>query len=152
MKWRDVLAEWGVNKLQLKLGFLEMEFGPQDADRNAAWELYVELATRISTQPLPAGQGTDKQALASLYSLFQTTRDIMKRHGPSAKNFSRIGIAVLNRVLRPFLTLWHAEFDTGRPLDEATSKEFRRQLEGMRLDMLELARVLAVIADVEELH
>lgn len=151
MKWRDVLADWGVSKLQLKLGFLDMEFGPQDADRNAAWELYVELATRISTQPLPAEQGVDQQALASLYSLFQTTRDIMKRHGPSATSFTRIGIAVLNRVLRPFLTRWHGVFDTGIKPDLATSAEFRRQLESVRLDMLEYARVLAKIADVEDL-
>lgn len=74
MKWRDVLADWGINKLQLKLGFLDMEFGPQDADRNAAWELYVELATRISTQPLPAGLGGDSKALASHFSLFLSTR------------------------------------------------------------------------------
>ncbi len=152
MKWRDVLADWGISKLQLKLGFLDMDFGPQDADRNAAWELYVELATRISTQPLPPDQGDDKQALASLYSLFQTTRDIMKRHGPSAKNFSRIGIAVLNRVLRPFLTRWHGFGNSGKAMDVATAAEFRQQLEAVRVDMLQLARVLAFIADVEELH
>jgi len=101
MQWRDVLAEWGLTKLQLNAGFVSAEFGPQDADRNTAWELYVELATRISTQPLPADQGVDRQALASLYSLFQTTREIMKRHGPSAKSFARIGIAVLNRCFAP---------------------------------------------------
>lgn len=151
MQWRDVLADWGIAKLQLKLGFLEAEFGPQDADRKAAWELYVELATRIVTQPLPAGQGMDKQALASLHSLFQSTRETMKKHGPSANNFARIGIAVLNRVLRPFLTRWHGVIDAPTAPDAATSAEFRTQLETLRLDMLEYARVLARIADVEEL-
>jgi len=152
MKWRDVLAEWGVTKLQLKLGFLDMEFGPQDADRKAAWELYVELATRISTQPLPPGLGDDGKALASLYSLFQTTRDIMKRHGPAAIHFTRIGIAVLNRVLRPFLARWHGVINAEKSPDAITLQEFRHQLELVRLDMLEYARVLALIADVEPLH
>ena len=152
MQWRDVLAEWGVNKLQLKLGFLDMEFVPQDDDRNAAWELYVELATRISTQPLPSGLGADAKALVSLYSLFQTTRDIMKRHGPGAIHFTRIGIAVLNRVLRPFLTRWHGVINAENKPSSATQDEFRKQLELVRLDMLQYARVLAKIADVEELH
>lgn len=151
MKWRDLFADWGLNKLQLKAGFLTAEFSPQDADRNAAWELYVELATRISTQPLPGDQGVDKQAFASLYSLFQTTRDIMKRHGPAAKNFTRIGIAVLNRVLRPFLTRWHGIIDTEPPPSADTSRDFRRQLEELRVDMLGYASVLARIADVEDL-
>lgn len=152
MQWRDVLAEWGVNKLQLKLGFLDMEFVPQDADRKAAWELYVELATRISTQPLPPGLGDDGKALDSLYSLFQTTREIMKVHGPGAIHFTRIGIAVLNRVLRPFLARWHGVINAENKPSPATQDEFRKQLEQVRLDMLQYARVLARVADVEELH
>lgn len=152
MQWRDVVADWGVSKLQLKLGFLDMEFEPRDADRNAAWELYVELATRISTQPLPPGLGDDGKALGSLYTLFQTTRDIMKRHGPGAVHFTRIGIAVLNRVLRPFLTRWHGVFEEKNQPSAATRDEFRKQLELVRLDMLQYATVLAKIADVEELH
>lgn len=152
MQWRDLLAEWGVSKLQLKLGFLDMEFVPQDADRNAAWELYVELATRTSTQQLPLGLGDDGKALASLYSLFQTTREIMKKHGPGAINFTRIGIAVLNHVLRPFLTRWHGVINAENKPSSTTQDEFRKQLELMRQDMLQYARVLAKIADVEELH
>jgi hypothetical protein len=151
MKWRDLLANWGVSKLHLKAGFVEAEFAPLDDDRNASWELYVELATRISTQPLPTDAGVDKAALASLHSLFATTREIMKRRGPSAINFARIGIAVLNHVLRPFLTRWHGVFETESLRDAATSAEFRRQLEEVRLDMLEYARILAQIAEVEEL-
>jgi hypothetical protein len=152
MLWRDVLADWGVSKLQLKLGFLEMAFEPQDADRKAAWELYVELATRISTQPLPDHLGDDAKALASLYTLFQTTRDLMKRYGPGAIHFTRIGIAVLNRVLRPFLTRWHGVINAATPPSPVTQTEFRKQLELMRQDMLQYARVLALIAEVEELH
>ena len=60
MKWRDLLTNWGLTKLQLKAGFVEAEFAPQDADRNAAWELYIELATRVSTQPLPPDEGVEK--------------------------------------------------------------------------------------------
>ena len=151
MKWRDLLGEWGVSKLQLKLGFVEAEFVAQDVDRNAAWELYVELATRVSTQPLPAAQGSEKQALNSIYSLFPTTREILKHHGPSAQNFARVAIAVLNVVLRPFLTRWHVEFERTNTLDEATCKQFRLELAAMGADLMEYAHVLARIADVEQL-
>ena len=37
MKWRDWLAQWGLDSLRINLQFLEMEWSPQDADRNAAW-------------------------------------------------------------------------------------------------------------------
>lgn len=45
-KHRDLLEKWGLTALKLSFGFLEAEFAPRDADRNAAWELYVELLTR----------------------------------------------------------------------------------------------------------
>lgn len=151
MKWRYLLGEWGLSKLQLKAGFVEAEFTPQDADRRAAWELYIELATRISIQPLPPGQGVEASALESLHSLFATAREIMKRYGPQAHDFARIGIAVLNRILRPFLTRWHPVFTTQPTPDPVTMASFRVELEEMRLDMLEYARLLAAIADVEPL-
>jgi hypothetical protein len=151
MKWRYLLGEWGLSKLQLKAGFVEAEFTPQDADRKAAWELYIELATRISTQPLPPDQGVEATALESLHSLFATTREIMRRHGPEARAFARIGIAVLNRILRPFLTRWHPRFAPPAAPDKASLLVFRQELEGIRHDMLEYARLLAAIADVEPL-
>lgn len=149
MKWRDLLGNWGVNKLQLKAGFLEAEFVAQDVDRNAAWELYVELATRISTQPLPHDQGVDKAALSSLHSLFGTTREILKKHGPSASRFAPLAIAVLNDVLRPFLTRWHAQFEAGLPLGDADHRKFRSEVEAIRQDMLQYADLLARIAAVD---
>ena len=55
---------------------------PNDAERLAAWELYVELITRVAVVPLPAGEGLLREALTSLYTLFAATRDILRRHGP----------------------------------------------------------------------
>lgn len=151
MKWRDFLGEWGVSRLQLKLGLVEAEFVARDVDRQAAWELYIELATRVSTQLLPDAQGSDKQALSSIYSLFPATREILKRHGPSAQNFARIAIAVLNLVLRPFLTRWHLQFEGAAMPDPSAVAQFRQELAAMRVDLREYANVLARIADVEEL-
>ena len=79
-----------------------MEWKPQDADKDAAWELYVELLTRITTQALPVDQGTEETALASIHSLFKTTRDILKSHGRQCIAFSKVAVVVLNQVIRPF--------------------------------------------------
>jgi hypothetical protein len=147
MRWRDLLTPWGLTKLNLKAGFVDIEFQPQDDDRKAAWELYVELATRVASQPLAPDQGIDKAALGSLYSLFETTRQILKHYGPGTRSFAPVAIAVLNDVLRPFLARWHESFDAGQPLTEAASKQFRRDLEQTRQDLLAFVDNLAQIAD-----
>ena len=63
MKWKDWLAKWGMSSLKIRTGFLEMEWAPKDPDREAAWELYVELLTRITTQYLAPDHGDEKTAL-----------------------------------------------------------------------------------------
>ena len=45
MKWRKWLEHWDMTELNIKTGFLDMKWNPKDADKNAAWELYVELLT-----------------------------------------------------------------------------------------------------------
>ena len=56
-------------------------------------------------------------------------------------------IAVLNDILRPFLTRWHADFEAACSLDKAEQDLFRKQLEALRQDMLEYAELLARIAE-----
>jgi hypothetical protein len=43
MKWSKWLEQWDMTSLKLKTPFLDMEWKPQDEDKNAAWELYIEL-------------------------------------------------------------------------------------------------------------
>jgi hypothetical protein len=54
MKRRDFLEKQGLSSLKIKIPFLEGEFRPHAPDRAAAWEFYVELLTRITTQRLQA--------------------------------------------------------------------------------------------------
>ncbi len=108
MKWSEWLAEWGMSSLRINAGFAQMEFNPQDADRDVAWEMYIELLTRITTQTLPTGHGDEETALKSVYSLFATTREIIKRHKRHALEFTKIAIIVLNQIVRPFTAKWHA--------------------------------------------
>ena len=55
----------------LKVADVELSF--KEVDKDAAWELYIEMLTRITTQALPAEEGDEQTALDSVYSLFRTT-------------------------------------------------------------------------------
>jgi hypothetical protein len=103
---------------------------PNDAERAAAWELYMELVTRVAVVPLPAGQGLLREALTSLYSLFASTRGILREAGPEIAepkksgeyNFGYLAVAMLNYALRPLLTRWHpalADWEAHRPADRS---------------------------------
>ncbi len=72
MNWRDWLEKWGITSLRIKLGVLDTEWKPLDPDKNAAWEMYVELLTRITAQPLPEDSGDDVAALTSIYKNSQS--------------------------------------------------------------------------------
>jgi hypothetical protein len=76
MKRRDFLERWGLSSLKINLGFLEGEFAPSDPDRAAAWELYIELLTRITTQYLSPEDGDEKTALDSVFDLSIDSRDL----------------------------------------------------------------------------
>jgi hypothetical protein len=99
--------------LPFGLGSISGTWGPDDAERRAAWEMYVELVTRISVEPLGPEEGLLREVLGSLYSLFGSTRDILRRYGPEVAipkrghelSFGSIAVTVLNRALRP---CWHA--------------------------------------------
>jgi hypothetical protein len=76
-----VSASPGSRNVELTLPFLGKvsgQWAPDEAERQAAWEMYVELATRITIQPLAPGEGLLREALTSYYSLFATTRTILR--------------------------------------------------------------------------
>ncbi len=151
MELGNLFKNFHLEKVSLNLSAVQLEMSFEDADKDAAWELYVEMLTRIVTQPLPLEAGDDQTALDSVYSLFQTTRDILRRHGRESIRFSKVAIPVLNQVVRPFTAKWHRESLDGAFDDEARVAKFRTELEDLRLDLLNYNRMLAEIAEVEDL-
>jgi len=151
MKWRDWLAEWGLDSLKINLQFLEMEWKPKDADRNAAWDLYIELLTRITTQPLPREHGDEQTALESVHKLFELTRDILHKHGPGCGEFAKVAIPVLNQIIRPFTAKWHRLCIAGAFKKPARCKEFREELEALQAKLQRYTQALAKMANVEDL-
>lgn len=61
MKFRELFEKWHLTGLHVKTPIMEMEWKPSDPDKDAAWDLYVELLTRITTQSLPSGDGIEKR-------------------------------------------------------------------------------------------
>jgi len=151
MKRRDFLERWGLTGLRIKLGFLEGEFAPQDADRSAAWELYIELLTRITTQYLSPDDGAEKAALNSVYSLFPLTREILRRHGSGCGEFAKVAIPVLNQVIRPFTAKWHRLCLTSAFKDANRCAEFRTELADLQKALRSYTRALSDMAQVEDL-
>lgn len=90
----------------------EFTFVVNDDARRVAWHLFVETATRVSTQPLEDGDGIVREALTSLHGLFSTTRETLKASRPSTGTLGghtveQLAITMLNHELRPFLSAWH---------------------------------------------
>jgi len=60
--------------LPFGLGKIGGRWSPDRAEREAAWEMYVGLATRMSVQEVRPDEGLLREALSSLYSLFEPPR------------------------------------------------------------------------------
>ena len=99
--------------LDLKFFKISGTWEPNDAERLAAWELYVELITRVAVVPLGGHEGLLSEALDSVYSLFATTRDILRRHGPTIAepkrdgqySFGYLAVALLKIDCAPFTAI-----------------------------------------------
>lgn len=150
MKWRDWLEEWGMTSLKIKAGFLEMEWKPTDPDRKAAWEMYVELLTRVTTQELLDADGDEATALTSIHDMFPLTRDILRSNYRS-NEFSKIAVVVLNQVVRPFTAKWHHASVQGAFKDPQQCAMFREDLRVLQIDLRVYSGMLAQMADVEDL-
>jgi hypothetical protein len=143
--------------------------GAGDTDQqSAAWEIYVELVTRVAVVELGAEQGVLREALGSLHSLFGTIRAILRRHGPSvaraggleASEVSVLAMAILNDVLRPLLADWHPlllEHESRCPAGLSAgeherswdrNEEMREALARARVRLADSARLLAAAAAV----
>ena len=151
MNLGNLFKSFHLQKVRFNLKAVQLEMLFQETDKDAAWELYVEMLTRIVTQPLPYNVGDDKTALDSVYSLFPITREILRRRGRSTVNFSMVAIPVLNQIVRPFTAKWHRESLAGAFDDDSKCREFRKELKALQEELQNYNRMLADIAGVEDL-
>ena len=114
-------------------GWVSVTMEPNNVERQAAWKLYVELATRVGSQPFDPSTGSLRAALESLYNVFLATRTILKDAGPevarSQNSFGPLAIRFLAEVLAPFLLKWNeplAEYEGRRSPEMSAIAHERR--------------------------
>ncbi len=151
MSWKSKLQEWGLDSLKVKTRFLEADISLQEADREAAWKLYVELLTRITTQALPTDSGDEEAALTSIYSLFGTTRQVLKEQGKGCVECTKLAVIVLNQIARPFTAKWHPKMLAGDLKKPEVCDVFREELDVLQVKLRKFSRALADLAEVEDL-
>ncbi len=151
MNLPGLLQNFHLDKVRLNLKMVQAELTFKDIDKDAAWDLYVELLTRTATQPLPQESGDEAAALESVYSIFQATRSILREHGRGSIQFSKVAVPVLNQMIRPFTAKWHRESEAGAFGHDAKRQEFRLELAALQEDLRNYNALLAHIADVEDL-
>ena len=151
MKWKKWLENWDMTSLKINTPFLEMEWKPKEEDKAAAWELYIELLTRITTQPLSENHGDERAALASVHSIFGLTRGIIKNHGRDCEEFTKIAIVVLNQIVRPFTAKWHKLDLDGAFKKRKQCQLFRKELKNLQAKLRAYSGMMAQMAGVEDL-
>lgn len=140
----------------------ELTFVVNNESRQVAWKLFVETATRISTQRLAHDEGLIREAMNSLYSLFTVTRETLKTSRPSVpvpggQTVEHFAVTMLNRELRPFLSKWHPrlkEFETAMPAVPESewphNAECRAELAEVQADIYRYALGFALLAGVRD--
>lgn len=151
MNWKSWLKKWELDSLKINAQIVEAEWSPKEGDREAAWKLYIELLTRITTQALPTEAGDEQAALESIHSLFKTTRQVLKEQGQDCIEFTKIAIVVLNQVVRPFTARWHPKSIVGDFERESECAVFHEELASLQVELRKYSRALADLAGVEDL-
>ena len=158
----------------IKTPFLNIqgEWEADESEQKAAWELYVELVTRIAVVELKPDEGLLREALSSLYQIFSETRQILRKYGPVVAqpkgggklSFGVIAVTVLNSAIRPILAKWHPllmTYENTRgpgisPADHEAkweyNEELRKLLYGLQDTMKQYALLLADAAGVPPLQ
>jgi hypothetical protein len=138
-----------------------MKFAINSEFRRVAWKLFIETLTRVATQPLGAEEGSLREALASLYSLFAATRELLKNMPPSKPTtkatVEMLAVRMLNQEIRPFLSKWHVRlkaFESAAPEQHESqwseNLACRKELEALRNRLITYTLAFGELADVRD--
>lgn len=139
------------------------------AEQQIAWELHVELVTRIATVTLPEREGLLDEALSSLAAMADAFRQILHGYQPNPDRSSVghqvevVADTVLARIVDPFVLRWQPQLagwladrpvDVGKPDHERSwpkAVALRTDLAGVQARLRPLAEQLAELADAASL-
>lgn len=148
-RWSAWLKRWELENPGIDGERLEEFWAPTEADRGFAWDIYVELQTRITTQELRDDEGTDAAALDSVYKLFPNSRDYMHKHGVKCANAATLLTTYLNQKVRQFTAKWHepSEKEEWKKANGPSHAAFRGDLRRIQAILSSLASALSDLAD-----
>ena len=158
--------------LPFGVGSISGTWEADEEEQAAAWEMYVELVTRVAVVPLGPEEGSLREALTSLHTLFESTRRILREHGPQVArrkeggdiSFGQIAVRILNEAIRPVLATWHPALlhyeserrpEIGAIEHErgwARADELRDALTQLRQVLRQYADTLAEVAGIPPLY
>lgn len=153
------------------IGKIEGIWLPDEKEQLAAWEMYVELVTRVTISNVRSNDGLLRETLTSLHAIFTITRDILRKYGPDVARpdgntqitFGYLAVVILNFVLRPILSKWHPllqDYENKRPdgvsyfnheQNWEYNNELRDTLSGSQMILREYAGILAKVANIPDL-
>ncbi len=162
---RSLLGETEVS-FDLKFFKLSGKLFAYPPVQKIAWQLYIQLATRVSAIDLPDNEGILKEALDSLYETFKFIRTTLSEAGPELNEtvpeggftLADLTIIILNKHLRIFLTRWHPQmeqWESKRPpgvsvyeheQDWNKNKEMREDLKQLHLGLQSFVDTLYALA------
>lgn len=135
------MASFEEGEIEFNVGIVKLKGKLKDIDRQCAWELYAEIATRVAV----SGKRNDPEcknfdgellieSLTSLYNFFQECRLIMRKFPVGRikyNNQKHLGCVIhdlLAKVLRPFLEKWQVSLRTWWESEESQDlTPFERQ-------------------------
>jgi len=148
---KDILRKIGfkMDSFTICAPFFEMTISQDEDNKTASWQLYVELITRVTTQPLLEDHGDEESALESIYQLFNITREIIKQYGRKTETFTMLSLCLLNMILRPFTSKWHKIFK--RDLVNKDNQEvFRNELYELQISINKFSGLLLQMSRVDK--
>lgn len=122
-----------------------------DRERSAAWEVYIEIITRIS----PSRQDISRRNVASelddLEELLNKMRDILKKYGPSVGktdsvydlSFAHLTLTIINVLLRPMLLKRMRVVDA-----DVDNQDIGKELDRVYAVLIDYCNILTQGADV----
>jgi hypothetical protein len=148
---KDILGKIGLkmDNFTVCTPFFGVTISQNEDNKIASWQLYVELISRVATQPLYENSGDEEAALESIYKLFEITRDIIKQYGRKAETFSMLSLCLLNMVLRPFTSKWHKIFKNNL-IKQEYFKTFRKELTELQIIISAFSGLLLEMSKVDK--
>jgi hypothetical protein len=115
---RGSLRNLFVAESEIGVGQVKFKLKPDYQDRQLAFAIWAELATREASLPFDPGHDILPELYASWYEFFGRTRDLIKTipverlDRQSTRDIVEATVSLLNDGMRPHLTKWGTHFRT----------------------------------------